>query len=174
MVHGETEDLVCHFICQREIFFSGTGQATVRGEIAYKRIEISAAEDSVVLHLEIELVAGGAILLGIYEDGEVGIVMVHAGHVVPEGDARDGAQGLAVSHCHTLAGGDGSVYLTEVEEAVGRAHLVHLAIDARGNDGYFIGYAEVLEVVDTALGLLVMHDEGSALDGVVDLGGMER
>ena len=174
MVHGQAEDLVCHFICQREIILSGTGQTAVGGEIAYQRIEISAAEHAVVLHLEIELVAGGSILLGIYEDREVGIVVANARHVVPEGDAGDGAQGLSVSHCHTLAGGNGGVYLAEVEEAVCRAHLVHLAIDAGGNDGDFVGDAEILQIIDAALCLLIMHDEGAALDGVIDLCGMER
>ena len=49
----------------------------------------------------------------------------------------------------------------------------HLAVDAGGNHGGLSSEAEVLEVVDALLGLLIVHDECAALHGVVHLGGVE-
>ena len=73
-----------------------------------------------------------------------------------------------------MAGLDGCIDLLEIQQAIGSAHLVHLGVDARGDDLGLAGKAEILEVVDALLGLLVVHDHGASLNGVIDLGGMER
>ena len=173
MVHGEADDGVCHAVGVGQVFLAGGGESAVGGELADERVEIASAEDFLAAHLEVELVAGDAVLLGVDEDGEVAVVMAHAGHVVPEGDAGHGAERLAVAYGHLVAGLDGLVHLAEVQQSVGGAHLVHLGVDARCDDLGLAGEAEVLEVVDTAFGLLVVHHHGAALDGVVHLRGME-
>ena len=124
-------------------------------------------------HLVVKLVAGHAVFLGINKDGEVAVVVAHAGEVVPELDAFDVAEGLAVTDGYLMAGLNGDVYLAEVEKAVGGAYLVHLAVDAGGDDAGLSGETEVLEVVDALLSLLIVHHHGSTLHGVVHLGGVE-
>lgn len=99
--------------------------------------------------------------------------MLHARHVIEEGDAWHTAQGFAVFNGHLVAGFNGLVYLAEVEDAVGGTHLVYLAVDARAHHGGLVGETEVLEVVDALLHLLVAHHQGTALYGVVHLGSME-
>ena len=83
MVHGQTDDFVGHLCGNGKVLLGGAGQAAVGAEIAYQRIEIAAPKDALLLHLEIEIVAGHAILGGIDEDGEVAVVMENAGQVVP-------------------------------------------------------------------------------------------
>ena len=89
MVHWQTDDFFCHLGGNREVLFCRTGQAPVGGEVADEGIEVASAKDSLLLHLEVELVSRHAVFLGIDEDGEVTVVVLHAGHVVPELDAFD-------------------------------------------------------------------------------------
>lgn len=107
------------------------------------------------------------------ENGEITVIVAHARDVVPELDTGNITQSLAVTDGNLVAGLDGLVNLTEVEESVGGAYLVHLGVDAGSNDLGLSGKAEVLEVIDASFGLLVVHDHGTALDGIIDLGGVE-
>ncbi len=100
--------------------------------------------------------------------------MAHSGHVVEECHALDIAEGIAVSFRHLAPRLDCGVHLTEVQYAVGRAHLVHLGVDAGCHYGSLVGEAEVLEVVYALLGLLVLHHHRAPLDGVVYLCCVER
>lgn len=99
--------------------------------------------------------------------------MPHARHVLEVGDSVDVPQPLAVQLRDMPPRRDGLVDLPEVQQAYRRAYLVHLAVDSRGHDRGLVGEAEVLEVVDALLGLLVVHDERAALHGVVHLRGVE-
>lgn len=173
MVHGQADDTVGHLVGLRQVLACGTGQTAIGAEVGDERIEVAAAKDVLRLHLEIEFVTGHAILLGINEDGEVGVVVTHTGHIVPEGDARDGTQGFAVLDGNLMACFDGGIDLLEVQEAVCAAHLIHLGVDAWGYDGGLSGKAEVLQVVDAFLRDFVMHNHGTALDGVIHLGRVE-
>lgn len=107
------------------------------------------------------------------ENGEITVIVAHARDVVPELDTGNITQSLAVTDGNLVAGLDGLVDLTEVEESVGGAYLVHLGVDAGSNDLGLSGKAEVLEVIDASFGLLVMHHHGTTFDSVVDFGGME-
>lgn len=88
-MHRQTNNLIGHLCGNGQVLLGGAGQAAVGAEIAYQRIEIAAAKDALLLHLEIELIAGHSILGGIDEEGEVAVVMAYTGQVVPEGDAFD-------------------------------------------------------------------------------------
>ena len=172
-MHGQADDLFGHFCCHWQILAAGAGKAAVGREGADERVEVTTAQDAVVAKFEVELVARHAVLLGINKDGEVAVVVAHTGHVVPVGDAIDVAQGLAIADGDLMTGLDGLVDLTQVQQAVGRPHLVHLAVDAWCDDLGLAGKAEVLEVVDALLGLGIVHHQRAALDGVEHLGGME-
>ena len=173
MVHGQADDLFCYLSSNREIFFCCAGQAAIGGEVADERIEVTAGEDAVLTQLEVEFVARHAIFPGIDEDGEVAVVMAHTGHVVPEVDALDGTQRRAVTDSHLMASLDAGIHLLQVQQAIGGTHLVHLSVNAWRHDLRLASETKVLKEVDALLHLLVMHDERSALDGVIDLGGME-
>ena len=134
MMHGQADDTVGHLVCLRQVLTRGTGKAAIGGEIGDEGIEVAATEDVLGLHLEVEFVTGPAVLLGIHEDGEVGVVVTHTGHIVPEGDAWDGTQGFAVLDGDLVTGFDCGIDLLEVQEAIGAAHLVHLGVDARSYD----------------------------------------
>ena len=170
---GKADDGVGHVGGVGEVFAGGAGQASVSGEGANEGIEVAAGVDAVFAQFEIELIARHAVGLGIDEDGEIAVVVAHARHIVPEGDALDGAQGLAVTYGDLMARLDSGIDLTQVEQAEGSTHLVHLAVDAGCDDLGLAGEAEVLEVIDAFFGLLVVNDQGTALGGTKDLGGME-
>ena len=173
VVDGEAEDGVGHAGGVGEILAGGAGQAAVGGEVADEGIEVAAGEDALSAQLVEEFVARHAVVLSINEDGEVAVVVAHAGHVVPEVDTVDGAQGLTVTDGDLMTGLDAGIHQAQVQQAVGGAHLVHLAVDAWGHDLGLAGKAEVLQIVYALLGLGIVHDKGTALDGVIDLGGVE-
>ena len=99
--------------------------------------------------------------------------MPHAGHVLEVGDALDVLQPFAVQLRDMPPRRYCLVHLPKVQQAYRRAYLVHLAVDSRGHHRRLVREAEVLEVVDTLLGLLVVHYQRAALHGVVDLCGVE-
>jgi len=173
VVDGEADDGVGHAGGVGQVLARGAGQAAIGGETADEGIEVAACQNSLLSHLEVELVARHAVPLGVDEDGEVAVVVAHARHVVPESDALDGAQGLAVTDGDLVARLDGGIDLPQVEQPVGGPHLVHLAVDAGSDDLGLAGEAEVLEVVNALLGLGVMDDERAALGGAEDLGAVE-
>ncbi len=173
MVDGQADDRVGHARGVGQVLAGCAGQAAVGGEVADERIEVAAGEDAVLAQQVVELVTRAAVALSVDKDGEVAVVVAHAGHIVPEGDAFDGTQRLAVADSNLAARADGLVDLLQVEQAIGRTDLVHLAVDAGGNYLGLTLEAEILEVVDALLHLGIAHDERSALDGVEHLGGME-
>ena len=99
--------------------------------------------------------------------------MPHAGHVLEVGDAGDIPQALTVRCGHSTPSLNRGIDVPEIDQPHCRAHLVHLAVDARGYDSGFSGEPEVLQVVDPLLGLLVVHHERSSLYRVVHLSGVE-
>ena len=173
MMHGQADDLLRDAVRHGKVFPRGRLQATVGREVADKGIEVPAAVDVPRLQFVVQLVPCHAILLRVHEDGEIGVVVPHAGHVLEVGDTGDIPQALTVSGGHSASCLDRGVDVPEVDQSHCRAHLVHLAVDARGYDSSFSGEPEVLQVVDTLLGLLVVHHERSALYRVVHLRGVE-
>ena len=173
MVHGQTDDLLGDSVRNRQVLGSRGVEPPVGREGADERVEVPAAEDVVVLQLLVEAVAGHAVFLRIHEDREVGVVVLHARHVLEVGDSLDFLQTLAIQLRDMPPRGDCVVHVPEVDEPHGRADLVHLAVDAGGNHRGLSSEAEVLEVVDALLGLLVVHDERAALHCVVNLRGVE-
>ena len=119
MVDGEADNGVGHAGGVGEVLAGGAGQASVGGEVADEGIEVATAQDAVFTQLEVEFVTRHAVLFGVDEDGEVTVVVTHTGHVVPEGDALDGAQGLAVADGDLVACLDGGIDQLEVQQSVG-------------------------------------------------------
>lgn len=111
MVHWKAYHLVGHLCCHRQILWGGTGETAIGAEGADEGIEIATAPDALLLHLEIEFIAGHAVFLGINENGEIAIVMAHTGHIVEETDAGDVAQGFTVAGGNFLTGGNGGIDL---------------------------------------------------------------
>lgn len=173
MVHGQADDLFGDSVCHGKVLRPRGVEPTVSRERADERIEVPASEYIVVLQLLVEAVAGHAVLLRVHEDREVGVVVPHARHILEVGDSLDVLQPLAVQLRDMPPRGDCIAHMPEVDEPYGRADFVHLAVDARSDYDGLSGEAEVLEVVDALLGLLVVHDERAALHGVVHLGGVE-
>ena len=173
MVHGQADDLLGYPVGHRQVLRPCGVESAVGRERADERVEVSASEDVVLLHFPVEVVAGQAVLFGVHEYREVGVVVPHARHVLEISDALDVLQPLAVELRHVPPRRDGVVHVLQVDESDRRADLVHLAVDARGYHRGLPGEAEVFEIVYPLLRLLVVHDERSALDGVVDLGGVE-
>ena len=163
MVHRQADDLLCDSVRHRQVL-------RLRGD---ERVEVPASEYIVVLQLLVEVVAGHAVLLRVHEDREVGIVVPYSGHVLEVGDALDVLQPLAVQLRDMPPRGNCVVHMPEIQQAYRRAYLIHLAVDAGSHYRRLVREAEVLEVVDALLGLLVVHDERAALHGVVHLGGVE-
>lgn len=97
----------------------------------------------------------------------VGHSLTCQGHAVQAGDGGDG---------HAVAGGNlgatcqRPVDVLELQQTEGGLHLVHLTVDAGGDDPGFARETEVLEVIDMLLRLGIRADDGAALKGVEDLG----
>ena len=171
MVHGQADDLLGDPVRHRQVLGPRGIEPTVSRERADERVEVPASEYIVVLQLLVEVVAGHAVLLRVHEDREVGIVVPYSGHVLEVGDALDVLQPLAVQLRDMPPRGNCVVHMPEIQQAYRRAYLIHLAVDAGSHYRRLVREAEVLEVVDALLGLLVVHDERAALHGVVHLGG---
>ena len=99
--------------------------------------------------------------------------MPYARHVLEVRDAGNTPKALAVGDGDPVPGLDGLVHMLKVYQSYRRANLVHLPVDAGGNDCCLTGEAEVLEVVYPLLGLSVVHYKCSALYRVVHLRRME-
>ena len=65
------------------------------------------------------------------------------------------------------------VDVLQLQQAEGGVDLAHLAVDAGRDHRDLVDEAEVLQVVDALLGLGIGADDGAALEGVEDLGGVE-
>ena len=173
MMHGQADDLLRYAVRHGKVLPRGRPQATVGREVTDKGIEIPSTVDVPRLQFVVQLVSCHAILLRVHEDGEVGVVVPHAGHVLEVAYTGDIPQALTVSGGHSASCLDRCVDVPEVDQSHCRAHLVHLAVDARGHDRGFSGEPEVLQVVDPLLGLLVVHHKRPALYRVVHLRGVE-
>lgn len=173
MVHWETDNGVRQVVGVLEVLRSGGREAAVGAELADKRVEVAAAVDIVALQEGVEVVALHTVSVGIDEDREVAMVVLDSGYVLEEGDTVDVLQGIAVCEGCFATVGYCRIHLLEIQETVGAAHLVHLGVYAGADDGGLSGEAEVLQVVYALLGGFVVHYHGPALDGVVDLGGVE-
>ena len=173
MVHRQTNHTIRHLMRIRQFLWCSTLQTTIGGELADQWIEVATTQDIRSLHLGIEFVTSHAVFLRIHEDREVAVVVFHARHIVKERDALHWAQSLSVLDSYLMTCLDGCIHLLQVQQTVCAAHLVHFTVDARSYHRCLACKAEVLQVVDAQLGLLILHDHRTALDGVIHLGGME-
>ena len=173
MVHRKADDLLRDAVGYGKVLPGRRLQAPVSRELADQGIEVPAAVDVPGFQLIIEFISCHAVLLRVHENGEVGVVVPYARHVLEVGNAWDIPKALAVRRGHPAAGLYGRVHLTEVEQAVCRTDLVHLAVDTGSDDGGLSCETEVLQVVDPLLGLPVVHHKRSALYRVVHLRGMK-
>ncbi len=96
--------------------------------------------------------------------------MANIGQVVEATDARDVPQGLAVANGDLVAFFDFAIDHFQLQQTVGCAEFVHLAIGAWCYNSGFACEAEVLEKVNALLHVLVVCDERASLEGVEDLG----
>lgn len=142
-------------------------------EVRDDGVEVAAAEDAVLFEVEVQLITGATVGGGIYKNGEVGVIVLHAGDVVQAADTRNGGQGCSVCLCNAFAGGYCGIYPAEVQQAVCSANFVHFGVDARGDYLSFAGEAEVFELVNPALHFGGLAYERAALHRVVHLGGVE-
>lgn len=172
-MHRQTDDRIRHLVRIGQIIRAGTLQSAIGREFADQRIEVSAPQDILRFHLEVELVACHAVLLCINEDGEIAVVVLHPRHVIHKGDALYGTQGLAILYSHLVSCLYCCINLTKVQDAVGRTHLVNLAVDSRSDHFCLASETEVLQVVYPFLCLLIVHHQCTALDGVVHFCRME-
>ena len=156
-----------------EVFGAGAFESAIGGKFADKWVEVSAAEHLSVAHFEVEGVAAHAVSFLVDENGEVGVVVPYAGHIVEESYAGDIAERLSVAYSYLVSCFDGLVYLLQIEQSVGGSYFVHFAIDAGGYYGGFVGEAEVFEIVDALLGGGIVHNHSSAFYGVEHFGGMK-
>ena len=126
-----------------------------------------------LLHPGVQFVTGLPVCVCVHEDGEVGVVVPDARHVLEEAYALDSAECFAVAVRHPVARLDGSIDLPEVKEAVSASDFVHLAVDAGADDRGLILESEVAKVIYLLLHLLRPADYRPAFKGVVDLRGVE-
>ena len=83
--------------------------------------------------------------------------MPYTGHVLEVRDAGNIPKALAVGNRYPVPGLDGFVNMLEIYKPHRRANLVHLSVDAGGNDCGLTGEAEVLQVIYPLLGLRIVH-----------------
>ena len=103
MMHGQADDLLRDAVRHWKVLPRGRLQTPVGREVTDKGIEIPSAVDVPRLQYVVQLVPCHAVLLRVHEDGEVGVVVPHAGHVLEVGDAGDIPQALTVSDGHFVS-----------------------------------------------------------------------
>ena len=107
-----------------------------------------------LLHPGVQFVTRLPVCFCVHKDGEVGVVVSDARHVLEESYARDSAECFAVAVSDPVACFDGSVNLPEVKQTVGASDLVHLAVDAGADDRGLVLESEVAKVIYLLLHLL--------------------
>jgi len=173
MVDREADHLIGHLSGNREVRRRRARQAPVHRKRTDERIEVPPSPDIPLAHPEVKLIPGHPIPASIHENREITVVMTHTGHIVPESDTLDRAQGLAVFHSDPAPSLDRGIDLHKIQQAVSRADFIQLSIDARSDHFRLSRKAEVLEEIDPFLRLLVVHHHRSAFDRVEDLGRMK-
>lgn len=103
MMHGQADDLLSDAVRHGEVLPRGRPQTTVGREVTDKGIEVSAAVYVPRFQLLVQLVPGHSVLLRVHEDGEIGVVVPHAGHVLEVRYAGDVPQALTVSDGHFMS-----------------------------------------------------------------------
>ena len=165
--------MISKFICHREVFRIGGFKSTISGEGGYQRVEIPTTEDVLFFQFSIQAIAADSVFLFIDENREIGVVMLHARHILEATDAGYTCQFLAIGVGNHLAAGNGGIHLLQVQKSVCSTDFVHFAVDAGGDHSGFPCKAEVLQVVDPFFGGFIAANQGPAFDGIVDLGRME-
>ena len=145
----------------------------VVAESADERIEVAATKDAVLTERFVEFVARHSILVGVYEDGEVAVVVSYSWHIVEKAYAGYVSQRFAVADGYLVAVFDGRIDFGEVEETIGTTYFVHFAIDARGHYFGLVLEPEILQVVDMLFGGSIVADQRTPLYGVEHFGGVE-
>lgn len=180
VVHGEADDEIGETVGIGEVGGRCRRQAAIGGELADERIEIAATENVRGFHLEIEFVAGHTILLCINQNREIRTIPIvvlrrlqELRFAIEKRNTFDILQGSDILLGNLFAGSNSGIYIAQVEQAIRCTHLVHLGVDARGDDRHLVVETEVLQVINTALGFRIGHNHCTALDGIVHLGGME-
>lgn len=84
MVHRQTNHLVGHTSGYRQILRACAVESAIGAEIADQWVEIPATQDALLPHFEIELVASHAVFLGVDKDGEIAVIVLDTGEVVPK------------------------------------------------------------------------------------------
>ena len=87
VVHGEAEDGIRQGAGHGDLGGLGGGGVAVGGEGGDDGVEVAACKDAALLEEGEEFVARAAVLGGINEDGEIGVVVAHAGDVLQAADA---------------------------------------------------------------------------------------
>ena len=173
VMHRKADDLLGDAVGDRKVFLRSGFQTSVRRELADEGIEVSAAVDVPRLQFVVQFIPGHAVLLRVHEDREVRVIVPYARHILEVRDAGDVPKALAVGDGDPVPGLDGLVHMLKIYQSYRGAHLVHLPVDAGGNDCGLTGKAEVLEVVYALLSLCIMHYKCSALYRVVYLSRMK-
>lgn len=148
-------------------------ETLVGAEGADKRVEIAAAENVVFLKFFVKGIAAHAILLFVDKYREIGIVVTHAIYVLEHANAGNVFEGFPVFLSSCLAARDGAVHLFQVQEPECGADFVHFAVDARSDNGRFVGKAKVFQIVNSLLGGFVVANQCAAFYRGVNLGGVE-
>ena len=68
---------------------------------------------------------------------------------------------------------DQIIHLLQGSEPHGCGHLGHLAVGADIGDIVVTGKAEILQVIDALLGFFIGANDGTALEGIENLGGVK-
>ena len=99
--------------------------------------------------------------------------MPHTRHILHHTDPLHAAQGLAIFDGYLVTCLNGGVHLFQVQQTIGTAHFIHLAIDARSYDGGLARKTEVLQIVNALLRFFIVANQGTAFHRVVHLRGVE-
>src|SRR5450830_1066509 len=171
-IDRQAQDLAGHPAGHRQKMGLRRGQPFVHREVADQGVEIAPGVNVAAGHKFIQCVAADRIIVA-HQDGEVGIVGGLASHPVDALDAWALVQQFTVALIDDAPALDGLVDILQLQEPERGIELAHLAVDAGGHHGGFVGEAKVLQVVDAVLGLGIGADDGPTFKGIENLGGMK-
>ena len=170
---GQAQDLPRNAVGVREAVDGRAGKAAIHRELADQRVEVASCLDVGFGKARVDRVAAERKHRLVDHDHAIGVVPVDVGTGAVQPQARDAGEAVLVALVDALPHRQRLVDVLELEQAEGGLDFVHLAVDARRDDGDLVGEAEVLQVVDALLDLGVGADDRTAFEGVEDLGGVE-
>ena len=82
-------------------------------------------------------------------------------------------QAFTIHDSHLTTSFNSCIHLFQIQQTISTTYFVHLAIDTRSYDSRFPRKTEILQIVDTLFSLLIMTNQSTTFNRIVNFGRMK-